>query len=236
MVFRQTPPGLLGVLLNTKATDKQEVVRNFLCPVLATHLDSYEAYITEGFIHTVSILDFYSRHGGKKAHLGLGPLTFAKRDQNIIQTYYNDSVAATDMASVTTSSDILNQGLDNPMLPKSLDGLQNLLQRMKITCTILFTKTCKIVQELPTILAALSAAHLACAGQEQCGAFQFGLGARCLLDSESGVFGTSLVPSRFSSSPSSPLPIGHITSNLAQIWMTQPKNCAEGFSTPLPKF
>ena len=55
-----------GVLLNTKPTNKREGVRNFICPVLATHLDSYEACITEDFIHTVSILDFHPRHAGKK--------------------------------------------------------------------------------------------------------------------------------------------------------------------------
>ena len=50
---------------------------------------------------------------------------------------------------------------------------------MKIAYIIIFTKTSKIVQELPKVLAALSNAHLACAGQEQCGPFQFGLRARC---------------------------------------------------------
>ena len=130
--FNKHLQGFWGVLLNTKTTDKQDVVRNFLCPVLGTHLDSYEACITEDFIHTVNILDFHSRHGGKKAHLGLGPLAIAKRDQNIVQAY-NDSAAAKDRAGVTTTSDILNQRLDNPMLPKFPDDFQNLLQRIKVT-------------------------------------------------------------------------------------------------------
>ena len=84
-VFNKHLQGFGGVLFNVKASDKQEVVRNFLWSVLATFLDSYEACITEDFIHIVSILDFHPRYGGKKENLRLGPLAFAKRDQNIIQ-------------------------------------------------------------------------------------------------------------------------------------------------------
>ena len=134
---------------------KRSLIKTILAPALLLDNPDLKCCLTEDFYETILNQAFVPQVSAtRKAPLGLGPLTFARRTVDVISNHELNYTTAR-RATYTTAVDLTNQRLDTPVLPENPDDYIALLTRMATAHITMFSRYCKLANEVNKVVTAL---------------------------------------------------------------------------------